>query len=175
MSQSSPSYSSSFPPCFTCPHNRHHTRYVLLAIILSASYSLSSSLLASTSPSTSSLCSSRHVLFANFPLFPTRRAMLLTSKQHYYLIAAMGVMLGACAGSAKCGSSIYRYTLDIENRTELSYYAWNLLRVCECEASICYDVLPLDSQQDCSAMTRVTQMCPVGKCPDTAVSRRKMP
>jgi len=101
--------------------------------------------------------------------------MLLTSKQHYYLIAAMGIMLGACAGSAKCGSSIYRCTLDIENRTGLSHYAWNPLRVCEHEVSICCDVLRLDSQRDRGAMTRVAWMSPVGKCPDTAASRRKMP
>jgi len=37
--------------------------------------------------------------------------------------AAMDVTLGACAGNAKCGSSIYRCTLDIENRTGLSHYA----------------------------------------------------
>jgi len=71
--------------------------------------------------------------------------MLFTSKQYYYLIAAMGVTLGACVGNAKCGSSIYRCTLDIENRTGLSHYAWNPLRVWECEASICSDVLRLDS------------------------------
>jgi len=175
MSQSSPSYSPSFPPRLTCHHNRHHTRRVLLAIILSASYSLSSSPLASSSPSSSSLCSSGHFVFANFPLFPTRRVMLLRSKQHYYLIVTMGMTLGACARSAKCGSSIYRCTLDIENRTGLSHYAWNPLCVCECEASICCDVLCLDSQRDRGAMTCVAWTRLVGKCPDTAASRRKMP
>jgi len=175
MSQSSPSYSPSFPLHLTCHHNRHHTRRLLLAIILSVSYSLSSSPPACSSPSSSSSCSSRHVVFANFPLFPTRRTMLLTSKQHYYLIAAMGMMLGACAGNAKCDSSIYRCTLDIENRTGLSHYAWNPLRVCECEASICCDILRLDSQHDRGAMTRVAPTRPVGKYPDTAASRRKMP
>jgi len=96
--------------------------------------------------------------------------------------AAMDVTLGACAGNAKCGSSIYRCTLDIKNRTGLSHYAWNPLRVCECDASICCDVLCLDSQHNHSAMTRVirmlfalTQLHPEGKCPDMAVSRRKMP
>jgi len=175
MSQSSPSYSPSFPPRLTCHHNRHHTRRVLLAIILSASYSVSSSPPASLSPSSSSLCSSHHVIFANFPLFPTRRAMLIRSKLHYYLIATMGVTLGACARSAKCGSSIYRCTLDIENRTGLSHYAWNPLRVCKCEASICCDVLRIDSQRDRGAMTCIAWTRPVGKCPDTAASRRKMP
>ena len=85
------------------------------------------------------------------------------------MIAAMGVTLGACAGNAKCGSSIYRCTLDIENRTGLSHYAWNPLRVCECDMSICCDHPCLDSQHNCGAMTYVvetpftmTRLCPVG-------------
>jgi len=104
-------------------------------------------------------------------------AMLRASKT-----AAMDVTLGACAGNAKCGSSIYRCTLDIENRTGLSHYAWNPLRVCECDASICCDVPCLDSQRNHGAMTRVvrmpfalTRLRPEGKCPDTAASRRKIP
>ena len=83
---------------------------------------------------------------------------------------------------AKCGSSIYRCTLDRMNRTGLSHYAWNLLRVCECNKSICYDVPCLDRQRDRGAMTRVvrmpfalTRLYPEGKCSDTAASRRKMP
>ena len=119
----------------------------------------------------------RRVVFANFPLFPTLRAMLRTSKT-----AAMDVTLGACAGNAKCGSSIYRCTLDIKNRTGLSHYAWNPLRVCECDARICCDVPCLDSQRNHGAMTRIvrmpfalTRLRPEGKCPDTAASRRKMP
>jgi len=94
----------------------------------------------------------------------------------------MDVTLGACTGNVKCSSSIYRCTLDIENRTGLSNYAWNPLRVCECNTSICCDVLWLDSQRIHSAMTHVvrmpftlTQLRPDGKCPDTAASRRKMP
>jgi len=121
--------------------------------------------------------SSRRVVFANFPLFLTLRAKLRASKT-----AAMDVTLGACAGNAKCGSSIYRCTLDIKNRTGLSHYAWNPLRVCECDASICCDVPCLDSQRNHGAMTRVvrmpfalTRLRPEGKCPDTAASRRKMP
>jgi len=83
---------------------------------------------------------------------------------------------------AKCGSSIYRCTLDIMNRTGLSHYAWNPLRVCECDKSICCDVPYLNSQHDHGAMIRIvqtpfalTQLRPEGKCPDTAASRRKMP
>jgi len=123
------------------------------------------------------LGSSRRVVFANFPLLTTLRAMLRTSKT-----AAMDVMLGACAGNAKCSSSIYRCTLDIKNRTGLSHYAWNPQRVCECGASICCDVPCLDSQRNHGAMTRVvrmpfalTRLRPEGKCPDMAASRRKMP
>ena len=97
--------------------------------------------------------SSRRVVFANFPLFPTLRAMLHASKT-----AALDVTLGACAGNAKCGSSIYRCTLDIKNRTGLSHYTWNPVRVCECDASICCDLPCLDSQRIHGAMTRVVRM-----------------
>ena len=48
----------------------------------------------------------------------------------------------------KCGSIIYRCTLDIMNRTGLSHYAWNPLRVRECNKSICCDLPCLDSQRD---------------------------
>ena len=100
----------------------------------------------------------------------------------YVMIVAIDVTLGACAGNAKCGSSLYRCTLDTENRTGLSHYAWNPLHVCECDASIYCDVLCLDSQCNHGAMTRVvrmlfalTQLGPEGKCPDTAGSSRNMP
>jgi len=127
------------------------------------------------------LCSSRraHRVVLYLPTFLCFRhsTMLRASKT-----AAMDVTLGACAGNAKCGSSIYRCSLDIENRTGLSHYAWNPLRVCECDASICCDVPCLDSQRNHGAMTRVvrmpfalTRLRPEGKCPDTAASRMKMP
>ena len=68
------------------------------------------------------------------------------------------------------------------NRTGLSHYAWNPLRVYECDTSICCDVPFLDSQRVRGAMTRVVQMPfaltrlhPEGKFPDTAASRTKMP
>jgi len=84
--------------------------------------------------------------------------------------------------SSHLSRSIYRCTLDRMNRTGLSHYAWNPLRVCECDKSICYDVQCLDSQRDRGAMTRVvrtpfalTRLRPEGKCSDTAASRRKMP
>jgi len=141
-----------------------------------------------------------HRVVSYLPTFLCFRhsAMLRASKT-----AAMDVMLGACAGNAKCGSSIYRCTLDIENRTGLSHYAWNPLRVCECDGSICCDVLCLDSQRNHGAMTRVvrmpfaltrlrpegkspshgcvqkenalTRLRPEGKCPDTVCPERKCP
>jgi len=83
---------------------------------------------------------------------------------------------------AKCGSSIYRCTLDITNRTGLSHYARNPLRVCECDKSICCNVPCLNSQCDCGSMICViqtpfalTRLRPEGKYSDTAASRRKMP
>jgi len=174
------------------------------------SYSLSSTPLASSLPSSSeSSCSSRRahrvVLIASCSSRRVHRVGLIASGSsrrahrvvsylptflcfrhsamlHASKTAAMDVTLGACGGNAKCGSSIYRCTLDIENRTGLSHYAWNPLRVCECDASICCDVLCLESQRNHSAMTRVVRMSfaltrlrPEGKCPDTAASRRKMP
>ena len=145
------------------------------------SYSLLSSPPASSSPSSSSSCSvcCAHHVVSYLPTFfcfhPTCRAMLRTSKQHYYLIAAMGVTLGACTRNGKCGSSIYRCTLDIENRTGLSHDAWNPLRVCECDTSICCDILCLDSQRDRGAMTHIVWTRPVRNCPGTAASSRKIP
>ena len=189
------SYLQSFSPCPTCyrpcrrrcahhhpPHSCHAHRVVLIAscssrrahrvvLIASCSSRRAHRVVLITS------CSSRCVVFPNFPLFPTLRAMLCMSKT-----AAMDVTLGACAGNAKCGSSISRCTLDIKNRTGLSHYAWNPLHVCECDVSICCNVPCLDSQCNHSAMTRIvrmpfalTRLRQEGKCPDTAVSRRKMP
>ena len=89
---------------------------------------------------------------------------------------AIGVTLGAFAGNAKCVVAyIDVHTIDINNRTGLSHYAWNPLHVCECDLSICCEVLRLDSQRDRAAMRHVVWTHPVGKCPETAVSRRKMP
>ena len=94
----------------------------------------------------------------------------------HVMIVAMGVTLGPFAGNAKCVVAyIDVYTVDIKNRTGLSHYAWNPLHVCECDPSIYWDVLCLDSQRKHGAKTRVVRTRPVGKFPDTAVSRRKMP
>jgi len=92
------------------------------------------------------------------------------------MIAAIGVTLGAFAGNAKCVVAyVDIHTIDIKNRTGLSHYVWNPLRVFECDPSICCDVPHLDSQRDRAAITYVIRTCPVGKCPDMAASRRKMP
>jgi len=94
----------------------------------------------------------------------------------HVMIAVMGVTLGALAGNAKCVVAyIDVHTVDIKNRTGLSHYVWNPLRVCEYDPSICCDVQCLDSQRKRGAMTRVVRTHPVGKCSDTAASRRKMP
>jgi len=94
----------------------------------------------------------------------------------HVMIAAMGVTLGAFAGNMKCVVAyIDVHTVDIKNRTGLSHYAWNTLHVYKCDPSICCDVSHLDSQRDRAAITRVVQTHPVGKCSDTAASRRKMP
>jgi len=94
----------------------------------------------------------------------------------HVMIAAMGMTLVAFAGNARCVVVyIDVHTVDIKNRTGLSHYAWNPLRVCECDPSICCDVLCLDSQHKCGAMTRVVRTRPVGNCPDTTASRKKIP
>jgi len=94
----------------------------------------------------------------------------------HVMIVAMGVTLGAFAGNAKCvGAYIDVHTVDIKNRTGLSHYAWNPLRVCEYDPSICCDVLSLDRQRKRGAITCVVRMRPAGKCPDTTASRRKIP
>ena len=196
---------ASYSLSYSSRPTRSHTRHVLLALILAVSDSLLSTPPASSLPSSSrrrahrvlliASCSSRRVhhvvlivsgssrraprVVSYLPTFICFRhfAMLHASKT-----AAMDVTLDACAGNAKCGSSIYRCALDIENRTGLSHYAWNPLHVCECDASICCDVPCLDSQRNHGAKTRVvrmpfalTQLRPEGKCPDTAASRRKVP
>jgi len=131
-------------------------------------------------------CSSRRahrvVLIASCLSCRAQRVVLIAScslRRTRCVVLYLPTFLFFCA---KCGSSIYRCTLDRMKRTGLSHYAWNPLRVCECDTSICCDVLCLDSQRDRGAMTCViqtpfalTRQHPEGKCPDTAVSRRKMP
>ena len=171
------------------PHlSRSHTHCILLALILDMSYSLSSRLLASSLTFSHSRCAHHVGLIAScricqlsFVSDTQSNATRIKTALLCVMIVAMDVMLGACTENTKCGSSIYRCTLDIENRIGLSHYTWNLVRVCECDASICCDVPCLDSQHNHSAMTRIvrmpfdlTRLRPEGKYPDTAASRRKM-
>ena len=132
------------------------------------------------------LCSSRRahrvVLIPSCSSLRAHRVVLIascTSRRAQHVLSYLPTFL---CFRAKCGSSIYRYTLDRMNRTGLSHYAWNPLRVCVCNKSICYDVPCLDRQRDRGAMTRIvrtpfalTRLRPEGKCPDMAASRRKMP
>ena len=131
-------------------------------------------------------CSSRRahrvVLIVSGSTCRAHRVVLIascSSRRAQHVVSYLPTFLSFCA---KCGSSIYRCTLDRMNRTVLSHYAWNPLRVCECDKSICYDVPCINRQRDRHAMTRVVWMLfaliwlrPEGKYYDTAVSRRKMP
>jgi len=124
----------------------------------------------------------RVVFISSCSLHRAHRVVLiaLCSARHAQrVVSYLPTFLCFCA---KCGSSIYRCTLDRMNRTGLSHYAWNPLHVCECDKNICCDVPCLDSQRGRGAITRVvqtpfalTRQRPEGKCPDTAASRRKMP
>jgi len=79
---------------------------------------------------------------------PSNATCVQTALLHV-IIAVMRVMLGAFAGNAKCVVAyIDVHTVDIKNRTGLSHYVWNPLRVCECNLSICSNVRHLDSQCD---------------------------
>jgi len=102
-----------------------------------------------------------------------------SSRRAHRVVSYLPTFLCFCT---KCGSSIFRCTLDRMNRTGLSHYTWNPLCVCECDKSICYDVPCLDRQRDRGAITRIvrtpfalTRLRPEGKYSDTAASRRKMP
>jgi len=131
-------------------------------------------------------CSSRRahrvVLIASCSLRPAQRVVLITSCSPRPAQRFVSYLPTFLCFRAKCGSSIYRCTLDRMNRTGLSHNAWNPLRVCECDKSICYDVPCLDRQRDRGAMTRVVWtpfalklLRPEGKCSDMPASRRKMP
>ena len=131
-------------------------------------------------------CSSRRahrvVLIASYLSHQAQRVVLIASCSSRRAQHIMSYLPTFLSFRAKCGSSIYRCTLDRMNRTGLSHYAWNPLRVYECDKSICYDVPCLDRQRDHRAMTRVVQtlfaltwLRPEGKYYNTAASRRKMP
>jgi len=129
-----------------------------------------------------SRCAHHIVLIASCSSRRAHRIVLIALCSSHCAQRVMSYLPTFLCFRMKCGSSIYRCILDIKNRTVLSHYAWNPLRVCECDKSICCDVPCLDSQRDRGAMTRVirtpfalTRLRPEGKCPDTAASRRKMP
>jgi len=199
MSQSSPSYS----PCLTC----NHTRCILLAIVLATGTLINIILAVSYARSYSPRrrahrhpphsrrahrvvfilsCSSRRahcvVLIVSCSTRRAHRVVLIASCSSHRAQRVVSYLPTFLCFPTKCGSSIYRCTLDRMNRTGLSHYAWNPRRVCECDKSICCDLLCLDSQRDRGAMTLVvqtpfalTRQRSEGKCPDTAASRRKMP
>ena len=148
MSQSLQSYT----PRPTC----YRPRRVLLAIVLAASSVLIAihlivvMLIASCSSrrdhrvvlnaSCSSCRAQRVVLIASCSLRRPHRVVLITSCSSRRAQRVMSYLPTFICFRVKCGSSIYRCILDRMNRTGLSHYAWNPLRVCECDKSICYDV-----------------------------------
>ena len=160
------SYSLSSSPRLTRSHGRH----VLLCIVLAAGVLIAILLIVVVLVVSCPICQLSFVSDTRSNATHIKTALL------HVIIAAMGVTLGAFAGNAKCVVAfIDVHTIDIKNRTGLSHYAWNPLRVCERDASICCDVPRLDSQCDCAVMTCVIRTRPVGKFPDTAASRRKIP
>ena len=172
ISQSSQSYSPR-PTCYRprrrWPEHRHpphscHVHHVILIAWCTSHRAHRIVLIAS--------CSSRRA----------HRIVLIVSCSSHRVQHVVSYLPTFLCFHAKCGSSIYRCTLDRMNRTGLSHYAWNPLCVCEYDKSISYSVPCLDRQRDRGAMTRIvrtpfalTQLRPEGKCPDMAVSRRKIP
>ena len=151
--------------------NRSHSRHVLLATVVLAAGVLIAILLIVVV-----LIVSCRICQLSFASDTQSNATRVKTALLHVMIVAMGVTLGAFAGNAKCVVAyIDVHTVDIKNRTGLSHNAWNPLRVCKGDLSICYDVPCLDSQCNSGAMTCVVRTRPVGKCPDTAASRRKMP
>jgi len=149
---------------------RSHSRHVLLAIVLAAGVFIAIVLIVVVLIASGGICQ------LSFVSDTQRNDTYVKIALLHVMITAMGVMLGAFAGNTKCVVAyIDVHTVDIINRTGLSHYTWNPLRVCEYNPSICCDVPYVDSQRKCVAMIRVVWMHPVGKCPETAASRRKMP
>ena len=127
---------------------RSHSRHVLLAIVLAAGVLIAILHIVIVLITSCHICQLSFLSDTQGNAIPVKTALL------HVMIAAMGVMLGAFAGNTKCVVAyIDVHTVDIKNRTGLSHYAWNPLRVCECDPSICCDVPRLDSQRDRAAMT----------------------
>jgi len=142
------SYSLSSSPRPTSSHSHH----VLLTIVLAAGVLIAILLIVVVLIASCRICQLSFVSDTQSNATRVKTALL------HVMIAAMGVMLGAFAGNAKCiVAYIDVHTVDIKNRTGLSHYAWNPLRVFECDPSICCDIPRLDSQRDRAAMTRRVQ------------------
>jgi len=160
------SYSLSSSPHLT----RSHTRHILLAIVLTAGVLIAILLIVVVLIASCRICQRSFVSDMQSNATCVKTALL------HVMIVAMGVKLGAFAVNAKCVVAyIDVHTVDIKNRTELSHYAWNPLRVCGYDLSIWCDVPRLGRQHDRAAMTHVVRTRPVGKSPDTATSRWKIP
>ena len=139
------SYSLSSSPRLT----RSHSRHVLLAIVLATGILIAILLIVVVLIASCRICQLYFVSNTQSNATRIKTALL------HVMIAAMGVTLAAFAGNAKCVVAyIDVHTVDIKNKTGLSHYAWNPLRVCKCDPSICCDVPHLDSQRDRAAMTR---------------------
>jgi len=142
------SYSLSSSPRLT----RSHSRHVLLTIIHAAGVLIAILLIVVV------LIMSYRVCQLSFVSETQSNATSIKTALLQVMITAMGVTLGAFAGNAKCiVAYIDVHTIGIKNRTGLSHYAWNPLRVFECDPSICCDDLRLDSQRDRAVMTRQFQ------------------
>jgi len=144
-------YSLSSSPRLT----RSHSRHILLAIVLAAGVLIAILLIVVV------LIASCRICQLSFVSNTQSNATCIKTALLQVMIAAISVTLGAFAGNAKCVVAyIEVHTVDIKNRTGLSHYAWNPLRVCECDPSICCDILHLDSQRKRGAMTRVVRTRP---------------
>ena len=135
------------------PHlTRSHSHHVLLAIVLTSDVLIAILLIVIV------LIASCRICQLSFASDTQSNATRVKTALLPVMIAAMGVTLGTFAGNAKCVVAyIDIHTVDIKNRTGLSHYAWNPLRVFECDPSICCDIPRLDSQRDRAAMTRRVQ------------------
>ena len=122
------SYSLSSSPRLTHSHSHH----ILLTIVLAAGVLITILLILV------GLITSCHICQLSFVSDTQSNATDIKTVLLHVMIAAMGVTMGAFARNVKCiVAYIDVHTRDIKNRTGLSHYACNPLRVCECDPSIC--------------------------------------
>jgi len=107
------SYLLSYWPHLTCSHTRH----ILLAIVHATGVLFAIILIVVVPIVSCRICQ------LSFVSDTQSNATRVKTELLHVMIAVIDVMLGACTGNAKCSSSIYRCTLDIENITRLSHYA----------------------------------------------------